>query len=382
MTSSISRAGRQAAVGQRGGDLVDEARLLELGAGDVDAQVRRAGPRSRPGGRPRAGPSGRAGTIRPVSSAERDELARAEQAARRGAASARAPRSRRRGRGRGRRSAGSAGPAPRSRSRARAARGGRAGRRALTCMSCGEDRVAVACRRPWRRTSRGRRCAAGRRRSRWRRCRSLARRCRRLPSSMTGAARTSNRRSTRTSASPASGARIANSSPPRRATVSPARSALRRRSPQISSRRSPAAWPSESLTRLKSSRSRKATTAGSPAASVSAMRCSNSGRFGRPVSESWKASRRSSPSRSAAAAGAVEQREQRGQADHASSEHHDDRADPGHAVAAVGELRGCGRRRGAGRGGCARSRRWRSIGGGALEVAARISANSSSISGW
>ena len=59
-------------------------------------------------------------------------------------------------------------------------------------------------------------------------------------------------------------ARIANSSPPSRATVSSARSALRRRSPQICSSRSPAAWPSESLTCLKSSRSRKATTAGSP----------------------------------------------------------------------------------------------------------------------
>ena len=39
----------------------------------------------------------------------------------------------------------------------------------------------------------------------------------------------------------------------------------------------------------------------------------------------------------AAAAGAVEQREQRGQADH-HQRHHDDRADPGHPVAAVGEL--------------------------------------------
>ena len=42
------------------------------------------------------------------------------------------------------------------------------------------------------------------------------------------------------------------------------------------------------------------------------MRCSNSGRFGRPVSESWKASSRKWPSRDAAAAGAVEQREQGG----------------------------------------------------------------------
>ena len=111
------------------------------------------------------------------------------------------------------------------------------------------------------------------------------------------------------------GPRIANSSPPSRATVSPARRALRRRSPQISSSRSPAAWPSESLTCLKSSRSRKATTAGSPAASVSAIRCSNSARFGRPVSESSNASRLQLVVAQATAAGAVEQREQRGQPD-------------------------------------------------------------------
>ena len=73
-------------------------------------------------------------------------------------------------------------------------------------------------------------------------------------------------------------ARIANSSPPNRATVSPSRSALRRRWPQISSNRSPAAWPSESLTCLKSSRSRKATTAGSPASA--SRRCAARTRSG------------------------------------------------------------------------------------------------------
>ena len=114
------------------------------------------------------------------------------------------------------------------------------------------------------------------------------------------------------SGSRAPSASTANSSPPSRATVSAARSALRSRSPQISSRRSPAAWPSESLTCLKSSRSRNATTAASPAASASAIRFSSSARFGSPVRESVNASacssssrRRRRPARSSSASSAV-----------------------------------------------------------------------------
>ena len=54
--------------------------------------------------------------------------------------------------------------------------------------------------------------------------------------------------------------RIANSSPPRRAATSPARTQLRTRSATATSSRSPATWPSVSLTTLKSSRSTKRTT--------------------------------------------------------------------------------------------------------------------------
>ena len=139
-----------------------------------------------------------------------------------------------------------------------------------------------------------------------------ARSDRRLPSSITGADNTEKMRSTNASMSPTSTPRIANSSPPNLATMSPARRALRRRSPQISSSRSPAAWPSESLTCLNSSRSRKATRAGAPAASVSAMRCSNRPRFGRPVKESsnasrwrWSSRRRRRPARSSRPSSAV-----------------------------------------------------------------------------
>ena len=84
----------------------------------------------------------------------------------------------------------------------------------------------------------------------------------------------------------------------------------------------------------------------------------------------------------AAAAGAVEQREQRGQADD-EQEHHDDRADPGDPVAALGERAGCGRRRRAGRCGAARTPESTrsSIAAARSKSRARISANSSSISG-
>ena len=196
----------------------------------------------------------------------------------------------------------------------------------------------------------------------------LARRCRRLPSSTTGAASTSNRRSTSDLARSAPGARIANSSPPRRATVSSARSAWRRRSPQIFSS-SVAGGVAERVVDLLEV---VEVEEGDDGGLAAGQRLGDALLEQRAVREPGQRVLEREPAQVAvalaAAAGAVEQREQRGQADH-HQRHHDDRADPGHPVAAVGELRGCGRRRRAARGGCCRSRRWRSIGGGALEVA-------------
>ena len=60
-------------------------------------------------------------------------------------------------------------------------------------------------------------------------------------------------------ASAMSSSRTVNSSPPSRATVSPGRSALPIRAATACSSSSPAWWPSESLTSLKRSRSRKST---------------------------------------------------------------------------------------------------------------------------
>ena len=83
----------------------------------------------------------------------------------------------------------------------------------------------------------------------------------------------------------------ANSSPPRRATVSPARRVRSRRREIWMSSWSPARWPSESLTTLKRSRSRKSTAKPPrprPFARSRAIprRSMNSARFGSPVSAS------------------------------------------------------------------------------------------------
>ena len=100
-----------------------------------------------------------------------------------------------------------------------------------------------------------------------------------------------------------------NSSPPKRATRSPARSAPVMRCATVFSSASPTRWPSESLTRLKWSRSMNSSASVLPWASacgISASMCSmNAVRLGSPVSASWcarwwmrlRASRRSRRSR-------------------------------------------------------------------------------------
>ena len=75
---------------------------------------------------------------------------------------------------------------------------------------------------------------------------------------------------------------------------------------------------------------------GLPPASVSAMRRSNSGRFGRPVSESSNASRRSWASRERRRPARSSRREQRGQADD-EQRHDGDGADPRETIAAGGD---------------------------------------------
>ena len=91
--------------------------------------------------------------------------------------------------------------------------------------------------------------------------------------------------------------RIANSSPPRRATVSDGRVDLTRRCAAACSRRSPASWPSESLTFLKLSRSRNMTATRCCERCASASACStrfrNRLRLASSVSGSWNASLRS-----------------------------------------------------------------------------------------
>jgi len=85
--------------------------------------------------------------------------------------------------------------------------------------------------------------------------------------------------------------RTANSSPPILAARSPVLSAAWMRSPTDASSSSPAAWPSVSLTILKSSRSRNRTTGTRPEASVDSSRCATlwakNDRLASPVSASW-----------------------------------------------------------------------------------------------
>ena len=92
--------------------------------------------------------------------------------------------------------------------------------------------------------------------------------------------------------------RTANSSPPSRAGRSLVRRQERRRRVKATSSSSPISWPKRSLTCLKSSRSRKSTTARPSGRAIAASTCSvNSARLASPVSGSWWA-RCSSRSRS------------------------------------------------------------------------------------
>jgi hypothetical protein len=85
----------------------------------------------------------------------------------------------------------------------------------------------------------------------------------------------------------------ANSSPPRRATVSSGRMQARRLLEIATNNWSPASWPRESLTRLKSSRSTNRIATAFPRRSVRVTACPrrsiNSVRFGRSVRGSWNA---------------------------------------------------------------------------------------------
>ena len=75
--------------------------------------------------------------------------------------------------------------------------------------------------------------------------------------------------------------------------MSPERRQRSIRSATPTSSRSPAAWPSESLTTLKRSRSTKSTATPAPpcraVANARSIRVWNSARLASPVSESWKA---------------------------------------------------------------------------------------------
>ena len=97
-----------------------------------------------------------------------------------------------------------------------------------------------------------------------------------------------------------SSSRIRNSSPPWRASRPPGASAPCRRRATRRSSRSPAAWPSESLTSLKLSRSKKSSATARSRAFASATaersRTSSCARLGSWVSASWKARRRTSAS--------------------------------------------------------------------------------------
>ena len=87
--------------------------------------------------------------------------------------------------------------------------------------------------------------------------------------------------------------RIANSSPPSRAAVSGVAQARPEPLAHLPEQRSPAAWPSESLMVLKSSRSMNSTEIGTSPRDWRSSACStrsrNSARFARPVIESWNA---------------------------------------------------------------------------------------------
>ena len=117
------------------------------------------------------------------------------------------------------------------------------------------------------------------------------------PATTTGSDSAVSRRSASASTSTSSSHRTANSSPPSRATVSAARVASPRRSPTATSNASPAWWPKESLTALKSSRS--ISTTATPRSwrrcrsSACATRSRNRARLARPVSASWNARKRS-----------------------------------------------------------------------------------------
>ena len=124
----------------------------------------------------------------------------------------------------------------------------------------------------------------------------LARRTSSLCPTRSGTAMASSTRSAVSTASSALrtlSSSTANSSPPKRAAVSLARMTLSRRLANSVSTSSPAAWPSESLTVLKSSRSRNTTPTPPPSRRARAdawrTRSPNSARFARPVTGSWNA---------------------------------------------------------------------------------------------
>jgi hypothetical protein len=112
---------------------------------------------------------------------------------------------------------------------------------------------------------------------------------RRRPPRSNGLRRTSTRRSATATASASvatCGHSTTNSSPPMRATTRSGPAARRRRPATSKSRPSPAAWPSPSLTTLKSSRSQKSTATWSPDDTAAARRSTTWPRVGRPVSSS------------------------------------------------------------------------------------------------
>ncbi|MNP23208.1 hypothetical protein D3C76_1159090 [compost metagenome] len=102
-------------------------------------------------------------------------------------------------------------------------------------------------------------------------------------------------------ASPVSGSRITNSSPPSRATRSSSRTQWPMRSATSLSSRSPVSWPKVSLMGLKWSRSMKMRARGRSGAccNLSFSRCCSRRRLARPVRGSWKARRRIISSRAA-----------------------------------------------------------------------------------
>ena len=154
------------------------------------------------------------------------------------------------------------------------------------------------CPGPWRGTSRRRPgAAAPTRRGARRRCRPTRSTKTSRPWTTTGARSASADplgHDARPPPVPArSSSRTANSSPPRRAAVSALRSESSMRRATATSSSSPAAWPSESLTVLKRSRSRKITPQDvprrRPRVSACCRRSVNSARLGSPVSASCSA---------------------------------------------------------------------------------------------